>query len=166
MRLESTWVSGLLKALDVACVAMLGAAVTLNFANITGRYVFHAPVEWAEEIMLYLMIGFVFVGSAKVGWMGQHIRMDVLARMMPPGLRLALQAFSELAAVMVSLVSVAFAWPTILQLHDFDQRSVAADIPMFIPHAMIPIGFCLLALFVAFRLVSGRWKAQPPSSLH
>src|SRR5439155_12582468 len=39
---------------------VLGAAlligVALNFANITGRYVFGAPIIWAEEALIYLLV--------------------------------------------------------------------------------------------------------------
>ena len=156
----------LLTGLDIACGTMLGAAVILNFANIVGRYVFHAPIEWAEEVMLYLMIGLVFVGAAKVAFNGGHIRMDVLLRFAPRGMRLALNILSELLTVGVSLVAINFAWPTILQLKEFDQRSVAADIPIFIPQSAIPIGFLLIAGLIVLRLCSGRWSAPQPSSTH
>jgi TRAP-type C4-dicarboxylate transport system permease small subunit len=30
---------------------MLIASVVINFANILGRYVFFAPIDWAEEVL-------------------------------------------------------------------------------------------------------------------
>ena len=46
-----------------------------------------------------------------------------------------------------------FAWPVITQLAAFDERSQAANFPLYIPQAMIPIGYTLMGLLVAFRLV-------------
>ena len=31
-------------------------AIAINFANIVGRYVFSAPLPWAEEVLSFLVI--------------------------------------------------------------------------------------------------------------
>ena len=76
---------------------LLVASVALNFANVVGRYFFNASIYWAEEIMLFLMVGCVFLGNGVVAWSGRQIRMDVIVGMMPPKVREALDLFSELA---------------------------------------------------------------------
>jgi TRAP-type C4-dicarboxylate transport system permease small subunit len=40
-------------------------------------------------------------------------------------------------------------------LFEFDQRSQAADVPLFIPQALIPIGLGLTAILTAARLILG-----------
>ena len=62
-----------------ACIA----SVAINFANIIGRYFFSVSIPWAEEIMLFLMVGCVFTGCCAVAWEGRQIRMDVVVGMMP-----------------------------------------------------------------------------------
>ena len=57
---------------------LLLIAIALNFANIIGRYVFAAPIASAEEVMLFLFVGAVFLGNSVVGWEGRQIRMDVV----------------------------------------------------------------------------------------
>ncbi len=47
-------------ALRVAAGLMLVASVGINFANIIGRYFFSVSIAWAEEVMLFLMIGACF----------------------------------------------------------------------------------------------------------
>jgi TRAP-type C4-dicarboxylate transport system permease small subunit len=39
-------------------------------------------------------------------------------------------------------------------LAELDQRSQAANIPLVLPQAMIPVGFLLMALLIAVRLIS------------
>jgi TRAP-type C4-dicarboxylate transport system permease small subunit len=68
----------LLTALRITAGVMLIASVGVNFANIIGRYFLSVSLSWAEEAMLFLMIGCVFLGAGPVGWMGRHIRMDVV----------------------------------------------------------------------------------------
>jgi TRAP-type C4-dicarboxylate transport system permease small subunit len=67
-----------------AAGAMLAASVAINFANIIGRYFLSVSLSWAEEAMLFLMIGCVFLGAGPVGWAGRHIRMDVVISLLPP----------------------------------------------------------------------------------
>jgi TRAP-type C4-dicarboxylate transport system permease small subunit len=159
-------VRALLALLRVVAGVLLVCSVMLNFANIVGRYFFHSSISWAEETMLFLMVGCVFLGSGTVAWSGRHIRMDVFVRLMPANIRASLDLLSELVFLATAIVLVIFAWPTIRQLIAFDQRSLAADIPLAIPQAMIPIGLSIMALLVAVRLITGRWRGQSHTSGH
>ena len=159
-------VRALLALLRVVAGVLLVCSVLLNFANIVGRYFFHSSISWAEETMLFLMVGCVFLGSGPVAWSGRHIRMDVFVRLMPAKIRESLDLLSELVFLATAIVLVIFAWPTIRQLIAFDQRSLAADIPLAIPQAMIPIGLSIMAFLVAVRLITGRWRGQSHTPLH
>ena len=132
---------------------LLIASVAINFANIIGRYFFSVSLQWAEEVMLFLMVGCVFLGTGLVGWAGRQIRMDVIVSLLPTPARRALELLAELVTIGVSLVLAVFAWPVIHMLAQFDQRSQAANIPLVIPQAMVPLGLTLMALLVAMRLV-------------
>jgi TRAP-type C4-dicarboxylate transport system permease small subunit len=143
---------------------LLVASVALNFANVVGRYFFNASIPWAEEAMLFLMVGCVFLGNGVVAWSGRQIRMDVVVRMLPPKVREALDLFSELVFLITAVAIVIFAWPVIRDLAEFDQRSQAADFPLVIPQAMVPIGLSIMAFLVAVRLLVPqlRRKSQIP----
>src|SRR5580692_4426614 len=104
-------VRALVAVIGVLSGVLLVASVALNFANVVGRYFFNASIPWAEEAMLFLMVGCVFLGNGVV------------------------------------------AWPVIRDLAEFDQRSQAADFPLVIPQAMVPIGLSIMAFLVAVRLL-------------
>jgi TRAP-type C4-dicarboxylate transport system permease small subunit len=144
------WLLALTRA--VAGVCLLGS-VAINFVNIIGRYFFSVSIPWAEEIMLFLMVGCVFTGCCAVAWEGRQIRMDVVVGMLPAKLRDLLALLSELVLIATAAAVAAFAWPVITQLAAFDERSQAANFPLVIPQAMIPIGYSLMALLVAVRLM-------------
>lgn len=146
-------VNGLLGAIRIIAALLLVASVAINFANIVGRYFFAVSLQWAEEVMLFLMIGCVFLGTGLVGWGGKHIRMDVIVSLFPPPVRRVLELFAELVTIATSLAVAVFAWPVISMLAQFDQRSQAANIPLVIPQAMLPIGLSLMALLIAMRLI-------------
>ena len=135
---------------------MLIAIVALNAANVVGRYLLSAPIAWAEEIMLYLMFGAVFLCNPAVTWDGAHIRMDVVARALPSGIRRVLEGIADLVSFVVAALLVYASVPIVLQLFEFDQRSDAANVPMALPQGMIPLGFTLAALALIARELSGK----------
>jgi TRAP-type C4-dicarboxylate transport system permease small subunit len=146
-------VTALLTVLRAAAGAMLIASVGINFANIIGRYLFAVSLSWAEEVMLFLMIGCVFVGAGPVGWMGRHIRMDVVVLLLPPRARRAFEIFSDLVTIATCVMLSIFAWPVMTMLAELDERSQTANIPLVIPQAVVPLGLLLMAILIAVRLM-------------
>jgi TRAP-type C4-dicarboxylate transport system permease small subunit len=142
----------LIVVLRFAAGAMLAASVAINFANIIGRYFLSVSLSWAEEAMLFLMIGCVFLGAGPVGWAGRHIRMDVVVSLLPRGARKAFDIFSDLVTIATCIALAIFAWPVMTMLAELDQRSQSANVPLVIPQAALPIGLLLMALLIAVRL--------------
>ena len=88
--------------------------------------------------------------------------MDVVVSMLPVKVQQFFALLSELVMIAAAAAVTAFAWPVISQLAAFDERSQAANFPLVIPQAMLPIGYTLMALLVAIRLM--RRPARPDSS--
>lgn len=157
-------VNALMIALRVAAGAMLVISVGINFVNIVGRYVFSVSIPWAEEAMLFLTIGSVFLAAGPVGYLGRHIHMDVVVLALPPRARRLFEIFSDLVTIATCLALAVFAWPVVSMLAELDQRSDTANIPLAIPQAALPIGLLLMALLIAVRLIvcgPGRPDTEP-----
>jgi TRAP-type C4-dicarboxylate transport system permease small subunit len=148
-----TGVRWLLAVTRTAAAIFLIASVGINFVNIIGRYFFSVSIPWAEEIMLFLMVGCVFTACCAVAWEGRQIRMDVVLAVLPPKLRELINVLSELVMIAAAAAVTVFAWPVITQLAEFDERSQAANFPLVVPQAMVPVGYTLMALLVAVRLL-------------
>lgn len=146
-------VDALMAVLRTAAAAMLVASVGINFVNIVGRYVFAESLSWAEEAMLFLMIGCVFLGAGPVGYLGRHIRMDVVVLALPPRARRFFEIFSDLVTIATCIMLAIFAWPVVSMLAELDERSDTANIPLVIPQSALPIGLLLMALLIAVRLI-------------
>ncbi len=152
--------------LRVVAGGLLVASITLNFANVIGRYFFNASIFWAEEIMLYLMVGCVFLGNGPVAWSGRQIRMDVIVAMMPARVRDALHVLADLVLILTALAIIVFSFPVIRDLFNFDQRSQSAEMPLYIPQSLIPIGLGIMAVMVAVRLITGGDRHAPGTPGH
>ena len=156
----------LLSVLRILAGVLLVASISLNFANVIGRYFFNTSIFWAEEIMLYLMVACVFLGNGVVAWSGRQLRMDVIVAMMPVPVQKVLALLAELTFIVVAVAIVVFAWPVIRDLWLFDQRSQSAELPMVIPQVMIPIGLSIMAFLVVVRLFTGGDRVPSDPSGH
>jgi C4-dicarboxylate transporter DctQ subunit len=143
----------LFSAIRVVIGVLLVLSVLLNLANVFGRYVLRSPVIGAEEVMLFLMIAIVFLGLGAVAWEGRHIKMDILLERLPPVPQHTVRVLIELSSIAVAIVIIVIALPVVEQLAKFNERSQAANVPLFIPEAFVPIGFGLLIIGTIGRLL-------------
>jgi C4-dicarboxylate transporter DctQ subunit len=148
-----TLVQAIVAFIQALTAVLLLITVAINFANIVGRYVFSSPIASAEEVMLFLLVGIVFLGNSVVGFEGKQLRMDVVLQALPARLRHGLEVLADLTMIAVCVALIVLGFPAIEMLAEFDQRSQAAEIPLYIPQALVPIGLGLNAFLVGARLV-------------
>ena len=140
----------------IGSLILIGIAI--NFANVLGRYLFLAPIIWAEEIMIYIMVWMVFVGSVLVTWDGHHLKMDFFSIMLPSPTKEIMNFLGAIAFVLACLFVLPQAHTVTNLMNDLDQRSVVAEIPMVLPHFALLLGFSIMFVAVVYRfrrLVTG-----------
>lgn len=143
----------IIRAAEFVSAGCLLAACAINFTNIIGRYFFHAPIVWAEEIMQFLMIAGVFLGAPMVTLKRAHISMDMILMIFPARFRTLLDVVGQLALVAVCCTVIWLGIPVIIQFINFGQLTDAAAIPVAIPQSVIPIGLSLMVIAVLVRLI-------------
>jgi len=125
---------------------LLFLAVAINIANVIARYLFHAPLIWAEEILTFIMIWSVFTGIILVSGRQEHLKMDLVAVAFPKGFTRRMSLIIEVVTVIVCAVMVVASTQVLIALGSYDQRSIVAEIPMVVPHFAIPLGFCAIGI--------------------
>src|SRR5262245_45768164 len=105
-------------------------AIAINFANIVGRYLFLAPLPWAEEVLSFLVIWGVAFGASAVTYERRHLAMDLFSETFPPRLRRALDAL--MLAAMIALCGFACiqGWKIVAIMAANGQVSITAGVPM------------------------------------
>jgi TRAP-type transport system small permease protein len=154
------------RAIEVVLALGFLVAVCLNFLNVIGRYVVGYTPSGTDEIQVYIMVWMAFVGAAIITWRDVHLRMDVLFQRFPVRLRAVVRGF-ELAMFLTiaSFVTLQSFYYT-MRMFKLGQVSDLAEIPIWIPHAAVVVGFALMALVVlrrgvAFVLDQDRARAPP-----
>ena len=136
----------------VLAVALIGA-VLLNFVNVVGRYGFGWGFVAADELQTYIMVYLAFLGAAVASWRGLHLRMDVLALRLPGKVQKALRIVEAVLIVMLCALVTWVALKYVQQMFSLGAKSQNAQIPMWIPHLAIGIGFGLMVVFTLIRFV-------------
>lgn len=121
-------------------------AIAINFANIVGRYVFLAPLDWAEEVLSFLVIWGVCLGASAVTYDRRHLAMDVFVGSFPPKFRVFLDWLT--LATMAGFCGYASvqAWKIVAIMAGNGQVSITAQVPMWVPYFGFVVGFALIVL--------------------
>jgi len=138
-------------ACTVIATASLAIIVCINGANVMGRYFFSAPISWAEELMLFLMILTVFAGAVTVTWRQEHIKIDALLMQLSPKLRAMAILFTGLITLGALGTTIYSGGAVIMMLQAFDQRSDALEFPMWIAQSSAPVGLSLIVFLFLLR---------------
>ncbi|MGE0745477.1 MAG: TRAP transporter small permease [Rhodospirillales bacterium] len=171
MATEKAPLTGIDKGLELVLVklprAIIGTliliGIAINFANVIGRYLFLSPIIWAEEILIYIMVWCVFIGTVLVTWEGRHLRMDLLSSTLKGTPRYLVNTVVTVVTIAVLAFVIPKSWGVVEMMGRLDQRSVVSEIPMTIPHFAIAFGFIMMLLTVIVRLrtnITGRFETE------
>jgi TRAP-type C4-dicarboxylate transport system permease small subunit len=149
----------------VIAAAALCVIVVINGANVVNRYVFGHAFSWAEELMIFLMILIVFAGAATVTWRNAHIRIELVTEFLPPAVRKIAAGVVGVAALIVLVVLDQVSFRIVSMLYAFDQRSLALEVPLWIPQGFVSVGLLLMAVMLVLRaLCPPRSESTTPTS--
>jgi C4-dicarboxylate transporter DctQ subunit len=134
----------------VLAIALL-FAISLNFVNVVGRYVFSYALNGADEIEIYILIWIAFLGAATVTWRGLHLRMDVLVNALPAPLRFAVWVVETLVFLTVAGFVAWQSFKYVERIYALGAVSDIAHVPTWIPHSAVAVSFGLMVLVVLLR---------------
>jgi len=136
-------------------MAVLGLSlgVILAFINVVLRYVFDMSLTWAGELTNYLFIWSALFGAAYGFRQGAHISVTLLITQFSPAITKFFLVFANLISIAYLGLLSYFGYELVVMLVDFGEMSVDLNIPMWIPHLVLPIAFALAAYRVAEKLV-------------
>jgi TRAP-type C4-dicarboxylate transport system permease small subunit len=139
-------------------------AVLLNFGNVVGRYFFGVSLLASDEVQVFVMVAMTFLGAVVVTRRNAHLRMDVLVQFMPATLRLALRIAEQVLLLVLAGFVVSQSYFYASQMLRIGRTSDMAGVPMWIPHGSVALGFSLIILVAAWRLVTVMTKRNDEHS--
>lgn len=155
------------RVIEVVLALGFLVAVCLNFLNVIGRYVVGYTPSGTDEIQIYIMVWMAFVGAAIITWRDVHLRMDVLFQRFSARLRAVVRGFELAVFLTVAGFVTLQSFYYTMRMLKLGQVSDLAEIPIWIPHAAVVVGFALMAVIVLRRaaaFVLGRTGARAPQT--
>jgi TRAP-type C4-dicarboxylate transport system permease small subunit len=148
---------GALTVLVLTLVALAGAQIIL-------RDFFDTGISWGDPVMRDLVLWTGMLGALAAVRDDKHIALDVLQRFLPA----QAQRYARVATLgFTAILCAAMAWFSygLVEL-DFSGNSQASSlaIPAWVPEAILPFAFALMALRFALRAFAP--PAHAPALLH
>jgi TRAP-type C4-dicarboxylate transport system permease small subunit len=133
----------------------------LTTADAVGRYVFRFPIKGAYEIIQdYLMIIAVFFGISYAFRGGGFISVDFLVDRMSPKIKIALNTFSQLFSIFLSVIFVWAAVKRCLRAIDLVENTPQLwNLPLWPSYAVIPVGLFFATLVMILHLWGTKKKS-------
>jgi TRAP-type C4-dicarboxylate transport system permease small subunit len=141
----------LVKIPHVICGVLLLAAIAINVTNVVGRYVFSRPVDWAEEVLIYLIVWAVFISLGSITYQGLHLRMDLLVTGVKGWLKTCLGGLTATLMVVCSVFMMVQTFGILRLYIASGETSMGAKVPLVYPHTALFVGFALLAAAALIR---------------
>ena len=139
------------KGVEAAAACLVAAEIGILLLGVMSRFVLHRPVVWTDEMASILFLWLAMLGSVIALSRDSHMRLTaVVSRLSPPN-----RLRAETLATGVCLLFLAVLLP---QANDYAQdewyiETPALGLSNIVRAAAIPIGFALMALICALRLL-------------
>ncbi len=131
---------------DAVVGIILLAATYVLFQGVLLRYLFNYAFSWTEEVVRYSIVWLVFLGGSIAARRGAHIAMDIAVVYLPPRAKLFMLGVAAAITCAFTLVMTYYGILLTVSIWNYRQLSPAAEIPMAIPFAAIPVGCALMAI--------------------
>jgi TRAP-type C4-dicarboxylate transport system permease small subunit len=150
------WIEdGLLAALVLLLVGLAGTQIVL-------RDFFDSGISWADPLMRNLVLWTGMLGALAAVRDDKHIALDVLQRYLAP---LAQKIARIVTLGFAAVICAAMAWYTLGMVRiELDTVTQPGQIPAWLPEAILPFAFTLMALRFALRAFAP--PAHIPLLLH
>ncbi|PLS17346.1 hypothetical protein CVD28_12325 [Bacillus sp. M6-12] len=120
---------------------IFGGLGLLTLYQVFARYVLKSPLVWSEEVIRYLMIWIVMLGTAIVLRKGLLISVETILHIVPQKVRKAMEIIIILVNMVFLFILVRYGF-TIMEVLS-SQKAGALDIPVAWTYAAIPVGATL-----------------------
>ncbi len=146
--------------LNLALALVLLAMVLLACVNVALRYVWQISLLWADETLVFGMIGIAFLGAIGVSAQHRHLRMELLSRSLSARAGRMLRIVEQAATLGVLGLVCWYSLAVIRRLWSRGTLSNMAEAPLWLVNAMILLGLCGMALVALLRLAQPLVKGR------
>ncbi len=133
--------------------ALAFSATAIAFYGVISRYLLRRPPDWAEEIVIYLIIWAVFITASILAEEKGHVAATLIVERFSMKTRRYLAVFNGLVALAFCVAVSILGFKIVSAAYLNDERSLTAlRFPVWIPYLSVAAGCTLVALRYAIRV--------------
>jgi len=145
---------GFLQKIESGLLAViLFLLIVLAAWQVLARNFFDGGLLWGDGFVRVAVLWVTLIGAMVASRTDDHIRMDVISRYLPEGLR---RLSARLTAVFTALICGLFAWfSTTFVIEEMEYGTMAfGEVPAWACALVMPVGFGIMALRYVLHAVS------------
>lgn len=131
---------------EFICAFLLVGFVSLMFAQIVSRQLFHYTILWADELATHMFVWFAYFGAVVAARLSAHNRVTFQFTFFPPVFKKVSEGLADLIWVAFNLY---FAWLSIdfifFRMNRF-WSSQTLGLPMKYFYLVLPVAFVLMSV--------------------
>lgn len=137
-------------------------ATLLSFYAVIMRYFFRDPPDWAEEVVIYMIIWAVFITASTLAEEKGHVAATLLVERFSLGTRRLLAVFNGLLAIGFCVLVSIYGYRIVGAAYVNDERSLTAlRVHLWIPYLSVALGCSLVTLRYALRVYRLVYRFTP-----
>ena len=135
------------------CALLLFIMMVIGIRDIGGRYLFNNPLIGTLEIFEILLPLIVVLGLGYVQEHDAHIKVEIILDRLSDKKRTFFKLFAN---GILLFISIMFLWgSSLLTLYFYSQKRIIGtiNVPLYIPHLVVPFSFVILILVLIMQIV-------------
>jgi C4-dicarboxylate transporter DctQ subunit len=158
----SKWEKGWTRVEKFIVGVLAFSATMIAFWAVIARYLLHNPPDWAEEVVVYLIIWAVFITASILAEEKGHVAATLVVERFSMKTRRYLAVFNGLVALAFCVAVSILGYKIVSAAYLNDERSLTAlRFPVWIPYLSVAAGCTLVALRYAIRVYRLVFSFQP-----
>jgi C4-dicarboxylate transporter, DctQ subunit len=152
-----------LEHLEEGLVMFLMAAMTVvSFGQVIARYVFNYSFVWALELTGVMFAWLIFIGMSYGVRVGAHIGVDAALKLLGPRASRVVGTVAALLCLVYALIVAWGGYQYVSKMYDVSIMMQDMPVQQWIPRAVMPLGFALLA----WRFGQALWDVAKGKKAH
>ncbi|MGG1662728.1 TRAP transporter small permease [Brevibacillus sp. NRS-1366] len=136
----------------VAMILVLAMAIIVAIA-VVFRYVLNAPLSWAGEVSVFLMIWVSFIGGSLGLKIKSQAAVTILLEYVPVKVQKLMGIVGHILMLLFLVLMLYYSYQWVLSPGVAFQKSSAILLPMWIPFSAVPIGLTCSAVHLLANFV-------------
>ena len=122
--------------------------ILTGFTQVILRFVFQAPLAWAEELIIFCSVWAVYIGSSSAANEGKHIMVSMLVDLLPGKLQTVVKIVSQLLWLLCCIGLTITSWDTMRSTFLRGTATVGGGFPYWVAQIAVPVGMALMSVRV------------------